>query len=211
MNETPAHTGAHTSGAHRTAAAGGGAGASAGAAGGRSWWTGRSGLVLALIMAAFGTYMLYGVLTMQVAEDADKPGPQFVPMVIAIASYLLAALLTIAYIRTPEAPVEAGGAVAGGASADPDDIAAARGRYRTFSDYASLAWAIGGFAGFVLLLEPLGWILAAAGLYWCVTRAMGSTKPLFDATVALTVSSIIYLALGVSLGLNLPSGILGGL
>ena len=86
MNETPAHTGAHTSGTHRTAAAGGGAGANAGAAGDRSWWTGRSGLVLALIMAAFGTYMLYGVLTMQVAEDADKPGPQFVPMVIATAS-----------------------------------------------------------------------------------------------------------------------------
>ena len=71
MNETPAHTGAHTSGTHRTDATPTGAGA----AGGRSWWTGRSGLVLALIMAAFGTYMLYGVLTMQVAEDADKPGP----------------------------------------------------------------------------------------------------------------------------------------
>lgn len=176
-----------------------------------SWWTGRSGLVLALIMAAFGTYMLYTVLTMQVAEDADKPGPQFVPAVIATASYVLAALLAAAYIRKPEPPVEAGGAVSGGSTADSDDLTAGQGEHRTFSDYTSLAWAIGGFAGFVFLLEPLGWLLSAAGLYWCITRAMGSTKPVFDATVALTVSSIIYLALGVSLGLNLPSGILGGL
>ena len=39
---------------------------------------------------------------------------------------------------------------------------------------------------------------------------MDSRTPLRDVVVALTVSSIVYLAFGVALGLNLPSGLIGG-
>ena len=39
---------------------------------------------------------------------------------------------------------------------------------------------------------------------------MGSRRPLFDLTLALTFSSLVYLAFAVLLGLNLPSGLLGG-
>ena len=204
-----------------------------------TWWQGRSGLLVPFIMAAFSTYLLIGIITMDVAEDADQPGPQFFPMIIMIVGYILAVLLTIAYIRNPEpvdvdddlpAEVEEEKAfstpVTSAVSAsrlDPHEedepaqdrqalaqARAADSSHRTHSDFVSLAWGAGGFAAFVLILEFAGWILAAALLFWCVARSMGSKRPLFDLTMALTFSSLVYIAFAVLLGLNLPSGILGG-
>lgn len=204
-----------------------------------TWWHGRSGLLVPLIMAGFSTYLLVGILTMEVAEDADQPGPQFFPMLIMIVGYVLAILLTIAYIRNPE-PVDVDDDVPAEAEEDkafstpvtsavaasrldpheedepaPDRKALAQARaedsrHRTHTDFVSLAWGAGGFAAFALILEFAGWILAAALLFWCIARSMGSKRPLFDLTVALTFSSLVYIAFAVLLGLNLPSGILGG-
>lgn len=177
-----------------------------------SWWHGRSGLVVPLILAGFSTYLLVGILTMRVPEGTDPPGPAFFPALIAIAGYVIATLLAISYLRAPEPALPA-------TYAEHEDVSdeerraaeeAARVPYRTFSDWRCVAWAAGGFFAFAALLTVLGWILAAALLFWCVARGMGSTRPLMDLTVALTVSSIVYLAFAVALGLNLPSGILGG-
>ncbi|MCD1287506.1 MULTISPECIES: tripartite tricarboxylate transporter TctB family protein [unclassified Brevibacterium] len=204
-----------------------------------TWWEGRSGLIVPVIMAAFSTYLLVGILTMEVAEDADQPGPQFFPMLIMIVGYAITVLLTIAYIRNPE-PVDVSDELPAEAeeekafstpvtsavsasrmdpheedepSRDRQALAEARAadsKHRTHSDFVSLAWGAGGFAAFALILEFAGWIIAAALLFWCVARSMGSKKPLFDLTVALTFSSLVYIAFAVMLGLNLPSGILGG-
>lgn len=177
-----------------------------------SWWTGRSGLVIPLVLAAFSTYLLIGVLTMKVPDGAAAPGPRFFPTIILVAGYIISALLVIKYIREPEIPQAATysehDAVSATARAEAE--AAAKVTYKTFSDWQSVGWAAGGFLAFALLLAPLGWILSAALLFWCVARSMGSTKPVVDIFVGLTMSSIAYLAFDVLLGLNLPSGILGG-
>lgn len=156
----------------------------------RSWWEGRGGLVLPLVVAAFSTYLLVGVLVMEVPEGTDFPGPRFYPVLLVVAGYLVSVLMTVAIQRSPELP--------------EDGSAPKR------SDWAAVAWSAGGFLAFALGLPFLGWILAAALLFWCVARGFGSTRPLFDLTVALTVSSAVYLAFDVLLGLNLPSGLLGG-
>lgn len=177
------------------------------------WWVGRGGLVVPLILAAFSTYLLIGVVTMEVAKGADWPGPDFFPLIVAVAGYVVAVLLAIKYVREPEPAVP-------NVFSEMDDVsqaereeaeAAAKVKYRLFSDWRCLAWAIGGFAAFAFLLVPAGWIVAAALLFWCVARSMDSRRPLWDIVVALTVSSITYLAFDVLLGMNLPSGILGGL
>ena len=156
-----------------------------------------------------------------------------------LVGYALTILLVIAYIRNPE-PVDVDDELPAAAEEDkafstpvtsavsasrlspheedePEKdraaLAAARkadAKHRTHSDFVSLAWGAGGFAAFALLLEFAGWIIAAALLFWCVARSMGSKKPLFDLTLALTFSSLVYIAFAVLLGLNLPSGILGG-
>lgn len=204
-----------------------------------TWWHGRSGLLVPLILAAFSTYLLIGLLTMEVPEDVDPPGPQFFPMIIMVAGFVIAVLLAIAIIRNPEPvdvdeeiPAEAAEAKAFSTpvtsavaasrlspheedepQADREALAEARAAdvtHRTHSDFRALGWAVGGFAAFAAILEFAGWILAAALLFWCVARAMGSRRPLFDLTVALTFSSLVYIAFAVLLGLNLPSGIVGG-
>lgn len=158
-----------------------------------SWWSGRSGLVVPAVMAAFSTYLLVGALTMEIPEGTDFPGPTFYPLILTAAGYVLALLLTLHYLRTPE---------------HPEELSART--WRTHSDWSAVLWSAGGFLAFALTLEVLGWILAAALLFWAVARGFGSRRPLFDISLALLVSSAIYLAFTVGLGLTLPSGILGG-
>lgn len=154
---------------------------------------GRSGLLFPLLLAAASTWIVVSNAGMDLPEGTDFPGPHFFPTLLAVAGYVIAVLLALQYLRTPE---------------HPEDLSGRGDRW--YSDWGALAWCIGGFLAFALLLQPLGWILAAALLFWCVARGMGSRRPLFDLTVALVVSSATYLAFGVGLGLTLPSGLLGG-
>lgn len=173
---------------------------------------GRSGLVVPLILAVFSTCLLIGVLTMEVPEGTDPPGPTFFPTIVLVAGYVIAVLLALRILKTPE-PAEPA------TFGEHDDVSdeerraaeeAAAVQYPTFTDWRCVAWAVGGFLAFAALLQFAGWILAAALLFWCVARSMDSRTPLRDVVVALTVSSIVYLAFGVALGLNLPSGLIGG-
>lgn len=156
---------------------------------------GRSGLVVPLVLAGISTYLVYGIVTMSVPEDTEFPGPRFYPLLLTVAGYVLALLLVLEVVRKPS----------------PPDESNSLGVYRFHSDWTALAWLVGGFLVFSVGLEFLGWIIAAALLFWCVARGVGSRRPLFDISLSLVVSSLIYLAFAVGLGLNLPSGLLGGL
>lgn len=157
------------------------------------FWSGRSGLVVAGLLAAIGTYLTVGIATMDVPEGAKLPGPRFFPILIAIATFILAALLAVITFRHPELPEHA--------SAD----------YRFHSDWKSVGIVFGAFLAFALLLVPVGWLMTAAFLFWCVARALGSRRPLFDIGLSLVFSALIQLAFGAGLGLSLPGGILEGI
>lgn len=161
---------------------------------GQGFLPGRSGLVIPLVLAGISTYLVYGMVTMTVPENTDFPGPRFYPMLLAIVGYILAALLVLDVLRHPE-------------KRDAEDAAS----YTFHSDWKAVAWLVGGFLLFALGIEFLGWIIAGALLFWCVARGVGSKRPVFDLSLALVFSSLIYLGFAVGLGLNLPSGLLGGL
>lgn len=157
------------------------------------FWAGRSGLVVAAILAAIGVYLSIGIVTMDVPEGANAPGPQFFPSLITIAIFILAVLLAIQTLRHPE------------------HVSAPATEHRFHTDWKALGLVFGAFLAFALLLVPVGWLLTAAMLFWCVSRALGSTKPLFDVALSLVFSSCIQLAFGAGLGLTLPGGILEGI
>lgn len=148
-------------------------------------------LVVPAVLGLVSTVLVVGILGMDVDPDGDFPGPRFFPTILAVAGYLLTAALVVHYLREPDA--------------------ADRGEHRTYSDWTAFAWVAGGFLAFAVLLDLLGWVIAAALLFWCSTRAFRSVRPLIDLGVGLTLSSAVYLVFGAGLGLPLPSGILGGI
>jgi putative tricarboxylic transport membrane protein len=159
---------------------------------GQSFWRGRSGLLVPAILAVFSLFLLLGSLLMD-AGGTEFPGPRFVPVGVGAAGLVIAILLAVDLIRVPQWVEETSGR-----------------RYRTYTDFGALAWVAGGFFAFAVLLPWLGWILAAALLFWCTARGFGSQRPLFDIVVALLLSSAVFLLFGRGLDLNLPSGLLGG-
>jgi putative tricarboxylic transport membrane protein len=167
----------------------------------RGFLAGRSELVLAGLVAAIGVYLTVGILTMNVPEGAKAPGPQFFPAIIAGAAFVLAVLLAIQALRHPEPPIATTPATA-------DDAGR---QYKTHSDWKSLGIVLAAFLGFCLILEPLGWILSAAAMFWAMAYALGSRKRYFDPALALTFASFIQVAFSAGLGLALPAGILEGI
>lgn len=169
----------------------------------KSFLAGRSELVLAGVIAGISVFFTVGIITMDVPPGAQAPGPQFFPGLIAAASFVLAVLLAVQAFRHPEPTPDAG--------ASQDSKTVQNQPYRTHSDWKSLGIVLVAFLAFCFLLEPVGWILSAALLFWAISFAMGSRKRLFDPALALAFSSFIQVAFSAGLGLGLPAGILEGI
>lgn len=163
------------------------------------FWRGRSGLVLAVLVLAVAIYLTVGIRTMRVPESAESPGPTFFPTILAVACYALSIGVVVHYLRHPTAPEETEGVE----SVEQD-------AHRMFTDWRSLGLTMGAFLLFVLLLNPVGWILSAALMFWVIAFAMGSRSAVRDVAVALIVSCSIQVAFSAGLGLHLPAGVLEG-
>ena len=164
-------------------------------------------LTMPLVLAAVVVYLVIGMVTMDVPSNADFPGPRFFPAIIAGVMALLIVIQTVTAVRQ----WRAGTLVELGEDDDQrrqSDLVVEAGT-RARLDVKALAWLVGSFAAFALLLEILGWVIAAGLLFWCIARAFGSRRHLLDLVVGLTVSSVAYIAFDMLLGLSLPSGILG--
>lgn len=179
-------------------------------------------LAMPAITAAFATYLLIGLFTMRVPEGTVFPGPKFFPGIITAGLYLFAILLAVDAVRKHRAGMDA--PAPAGLDGSTDEEADAEGLEGSLLitdegaepasasgtvHWPSLAWIVGAFVGFSLLLTVLGWIIAAALLFWCVARGFGSKRVLGNLVVGLTVASLSYILFDMLLGLSLPSGILG--
>lgn len=147
-------------------------------------------LLVSLVLFALGLFAVVQAATMEVVGDSI-PGPDFFPMVVGILLLLTAILLAINWFRSKTKDHSA------------DSQAA--------MDWASLSGAAGSFIAFIFILEPLGWLIAATGLFWLVSLSLGGTKHLMNLAIAALFSAITQIVFSLGLGISLPSGILGGL
>ncbi|RLP77791.1 tripartite tricarboxylate transporter TctB family protein [Mycetocola tolaasinivorans] len=190
-----------------------------------TWWHGRGELVVAALVLGLAIFLGIGTVTMDVPAGAGVPGPQFFPTIVTAGLAILGVLLAVRVIRHPEAEVGAGGsddlemdAEMLGDLGDIDTtseirvVASATGEDvpRTGTDWKTFAMVLAGLIGFVIILVPVGWILAGAALFWVIAHALGSKRPVFDIAIAILMSSAIQLAFSAGLGLTLPSGLLAG-
>lgn len=188
---------------------------------------GRSEFIVVAVLYAVAIFLTIGTVTMNV-QGKSAPGPQFFPILVCIILYLVATLLAIQILRSPNVPDNSIHPGHGQFSADmlhdlghlgkeedaayEDAPSQTPGKtWKTYSDWRTVGLLLGSVAAFVALLEPLGWIISAAALFWLVAYALGSRRRIFDIGVGLLFSSIIQLAFGAALGLSLPSGFVGGI
>ena len=187
---------------------------------------GRSELVVVAVLYAVAIFLTIGTATMNVQGSAS-PGPRFFPIIVCIALYGVATALAVSVIRRPNIPdtrIHPGRGNFSGAMLDDlsgehefaarHDAETGTGdhpTYKTYSDWRTVGLVIGGVVVFTVALNILGWILSAAFLFWVICYAMGSKRPLFDIGVSLLFASAVQLAFNAGLGLNLPSGFLGGM
>jgi putative tricarboxylic transport membrane protein len=192
------------------------------------WFTGRGELIVVAALLLIAAGMTAGIVTMEVPEGTAFPGPQFFPIIVTAFLYATALALAVTIVVSPrrvhvaDDPTEVSTDMLedlGGIDAtseirvvSPEAIIAAQATAepRTGIDWRTVVVTIAAIAVFIVALPVLGWLLSAAGLFWALSRAFGSRRPLFDVALAVIVSSLIQLAFGLGLGLSLPAGILEG-
>lgn len=189
------------------------------------WYTGRSELFVAAGVILLAVVMTIGTVTMTVPEGAAWPGPQFFPSVVTVFLYVVGIALAVEVLAGKRrAHVDAG------PTEISDEMLADFGgldrtsEIRTASptpaapetpdepraDRRTLSITVAALAAFSLLLPFAGWLLSSAALFWTISWAFGSRRPLFDIAVSALVASATQLAFSAGLGLPLPAGILEG-
>lgn len=189
----------------------------------KSFWAGRSEFALVALLYIIAVLLTIGTATMNVQGEA-VPGPRFFPVIVCVLLYATATVLAIHLLRhrhLPDTDPHPGhGDFSADMLSDLGHVTAERTdahesgispRWKTYSDWRTLGQILGAAVVFVLLLKVVGWVLCAAFLFWVVSHALGSRRPVFDVGVALLFSSVIQLAFNAGLGLPLPSGFLEGL
>lgn len=159
-------------------------------------WAGRSALIMPVMLIILGAFLLYGAFDMHVVGDDTIFGPRAVPLFAACACFVVAVLMAVSIVRNPElgdGPVDEDGNPAPG----------------TVTNWNTLGVTFGAFVAFAILLEPAGWIISGAIVFWIVTVGFGNTAYVKNLLIGLAGSSIVEIVFGGLLGLNLPAGVFG--
>ncbi|WP_328835720.1 tripartite tricarboxylate transporter TctB family protein [Streptomyces europaeiscabiei] len=155
----------------------------------------RSELGVSVVLLALGALVLTDALTMDVDIAQRGPvGPRTVPIVVGAGLLLIAALLAVDVLRGGRGQAESGEDV------DLSEPA----------DWRTVALLAGVFLGAAVLIEPLGFPLAGALLFWGAAYALGSRRVDRDPLIAAVISLVTYAVFNNLLGVPLPGGPLMG-
>lgn len=197
----------------------------------RSWWHGRGELSVGVLALVAAVLLIIGTIGMEV-RGQQQPGPQFFPIIVICLLVFSGGWITVQNLlprrdapetwHRPDVSEDMLADVSGtntevialesrhrlDAEADGMGAPAERVDPNSF-DWRTFGIVLGAVVAFAVLLVPVGWILSAALLFWLVSYALGSRRPIFDIGVALLLSSLVQLAFSAGLGLTLPSGLIG--
>lgn len=161
----------------------------------RSWLRDHSELGVCAMLLALGVLVLTDALTMDVDITQRGPvGPRTVPVVVGAGLLLVAALLAVDVLRGGRGQAETGEDV------DLSEPA----------DWRTVLLLAGVFLGSAVLIEPLGFPVAGALLFWGAAFALGSRRFDRDPLIAAVVSLVAHTVFDNLLGVPLPGGPLMG-
>ena len=161
----------------------------------RSWLRDHSELGVCAMLLALGVLVLTDALTMDVDITQRGPvGPKTVPIVVGIGLLVIAALLAVDVLRGGRGEAE------GGEDVDLSEPA----------DWRTVLLLSGIFLGAAALIEPAGFPVAGALLFWGAAFALGSRRVDRDPLIAAALSLLTYVVFDKLLGVPLPGGPLMG-
>jgi putative tricarboxylic transport membrane protein len=161
----------------------------------RSWLREHSELGVCALLLALGVLVLTDALTMDVDIAQRGPiGPKTVPIVVGIGLLVIAALLAVDVLRGGSGQAETG-----------EDIDLSEP-----ADWRTVLLLAGVFLATAVLIEPLGFPVAGALLFWGAAFALGSRRIDRDPLIAAGLSLVTYVVFNNLLGVPLPGGPLMG-
>ncbi|HZG02698.1 MAG TPA: tripartite tricarboxylate transporter TctB family protein [Streptomyces sp.] len=157
----------------------------------------RAELLVCALLALLGAVVLFDALTMAdlPGAETDPIGPRAVPVAVGAGLLALAVALAVDVLRGGRGEAEGG---------EDIDLAAKL-------DWRAVLLVIAFFLANAALIEPLGWAVSGAVLFWGTAWALGSRRWLRDAAVSVTLSVGSFYAFAYGLGIILPPGVLKGI
>jgi putative tricarboxylic transport membrane protein len=147
------------------------------------------------LLLGLGILVLVETTQISAAVGQRGPvGPKAFPTVIGVGLLVVAVLHALDVLRGGHGEAEAG-----------EDI-----ELGTRADWKTVALLAAAFVANIALIEPLGWPLSGALLFWGGAFALGSRAPVRDVPIALAMSFGSYYVFARMLGLYLPGGPLEG-
>ena len=166
------------------------------AAPGSSQEQGRSELGVALFLGALGILVVVQALLLPESRIVRGPvGPAAVPLVVGGLLVVVSIFLAIDVWRGGRGEPEGGEDIELGGS----------------TDWRTVAMLGAAFLSNAFLIEPLGWPISGAILFWGAAFALGSRHYIRDAAIALVLSFGSWYLFAFGLNSVLPVGILKGI
>ena len=147
-------------------------------------------------LALVGALVIVDATRLRHAVTSNDPiGPKPVPIILGALLLLVAVVYAVDVARGGAGEAEAGEDI------DPT----------TSVDWRTVVLLIGAFVLNLALIEPLGWVISGALLFWGSAYALGSRHHIRNLVIAAGLSLTTFYAFAIGLGVNLPAGVLQGI
>ena len=154
----------------------------------RQSWAGPR--LAGIVLLAGSLAILIAVTTIPGRGGYGTSGPRFVPLIVAIGLIVLSALFLLRTWWRPDVALAE-------RSAEEDDA----------THWATPALVMVALLVYAFALEPVGYPLATALVFFAVARVLGSRAPVRDAIAGLVLGFGLFTAFTQCLGVSLPAGL----
>lgn len=151
-------------------------------------------LVMPLAITALGVFTLVEATTIRAGGTGNAVGPRAFPYAVGILLVGAGVAVVVSVLRGRRAEVE-----------DSEDVDASAG-----TDWLTVAKLTGSFAALVVLVEPLGWPIAATVLFGGTAWSLGARPVWRPLVVGAVIAVVVHVVFTQVLGLFLPAGPLEG-
>ena len=152
--------------------------------------------IVCVVLVIVGAFLIYDALSLEAGfAKVDPVGPKIFPIAIGSILIVLAVVLAIAIPRGSIGEADAGEDV------DPN----------TPGDWRTVGLLVGLFVAVIVLVNPLGWVIAGTLLFGGAATILGNRHYIRNIVIGAALAVASFYAFYSGLGIPLPAGILDGI